>query len=273
MNLNTSYTEKDSSWQSLLTHILEAKNATLNLEGDKCLISIIIPAYNLSNKIKHTVKNVKHVLNSLRISYEIVIVDDGSSDNTYQKALEITDNNIKVLRYENNQGKGYALLHGLKYSTGNLIMFFDGDLDIPAEQIPLLIKAFKNKNVDAAVTVKWHPHSKVKAHFIRKFLSKVFNVLVRFLTGIELSDTQTGAKIFKKKVLDDVLPLLTVKRYAFDVELLTAITTRGYKIVEVPAAQPIKLTSKFELHEIIKMLIDLLAITYRHRVKRQYAEN
>lgn len=243
-----------------------------NSEGDKCLISIIIPAYNLSNKIKHTVKNVKHVLNSLGVSHEIIVVDDGSSDNTYKKALEITDNNIKVLHYENNQGKGYALLHGLKHSTGKLIMFFDGDLDIPAKQIPPLIKAFKIKNIDAAVTAKWHPHSKVKAHLIRKLLSRTFNILVRFLTGIKLSDTQTGAKIFKKKVLDDIVPLLTVKRYAFDVELLTAITTRNYKILEVPAVQPIKLTSKFNLHEIVKMLIDLLAITYRHRIKKQYTK-
>jgi len=246
---------------------------TSDSKGDGCLISIIIPAYNLSNKIKYTVRNVKHVLNSLGISHEIIVVDDGSSDDTYEKALEITDSNVKVLRYENNQGKGYALLHGLKHSTGNLIMFFDGDLDIPAKQIPSLIKAFKVKNVDAAVTAKWHPHSKVKAHFVRKFLSRTFNILVRFLTGIKLSDTQTGAKIFKKKILDDIIPLLTVKRYAFDVELLTAITTRGYKIVEVPAVQPIKLTSKFELHEIIKMLIDLLAITYRHRIKKQYTKN
>jgi len=69
-------------------------------------------------------KNVKRVLNSLKVSYEIIVVDNGSSDDTYEKALEITDINVKILRYEDNQGKGYALLHGLKHSTGDLIMFF-----------------------------------------------------------------------------------------------------------------------------------------------------
>lgn len=124
--------------------------------------------------------------------------------------------------------------------------------------------------VDGVITSKWHPQSRVSATFIRKVLSRIFNSLVQLFIGIRLRDTQTGAKAFKRYVLESVIHTLTIKRYAFDVELLLAIINSGYRIEEIPAICQIKLTSRFSFREIIKMFIDLLAITYRHRVKKQY---
>ena len=236
-------------------------------------VSIIIPAYNLSTKIQRTLKEINSTMRKENIDYEIIVVDDGSIDDTYRKVLEVANERTRILHYENNRGKGYALLYGFKFSTGNIVLFFDGDLDIHPEQIRLLLRTIRKPGIDGVITSKWHSQSKVSATFIRRVLSKAFNFLVQLLTGIRLRDTQTGAKAFKRYVLENIIRLLTIKRYAFDVELLLAMVANGYRIEEIPALYQIKLRNRFRFKEIIKMFIDLLAITYRHRVKKQYTRS
>jgi len=243
---------------------------TVNNTG-KPFVSIIMPAYRLSKLITYSINVIEKTMDTYGYNYEIIVVDDGSPDDTYNQALKVSkDPTVRVYKLPRNMGKGYALLHGFRRSKGEIVVFFDGDLDIDPRQIHLLISALKNTKADIVITSKWHPQSKTIATPIRKFLSKAFYALARLLLGLKVSDTQTGAKAFKRNVLEDIVNHLTIKRYAFDVELLTAATTRGYKIVEVPALWKIKLTSSFKTKEIWKMFIDLLAITYRHRVKKQY---
>jgi len=231
---------------------------------------VIIPAYRLEGKIGLAVRKVSSVLEKLGVVFEIVVVDDGSPDHTYEEASEALDGDrVRVLRYGRNRGKGFALLYGFKHCHGDLVVFFDGDLDIHEGQIPMLLKALDA--ADCVVTSKWHPESKTISTASRRLLSIGFNLLTRMLTGLRLRDTQTGGKAFRRKVLEEVFPLLTVKRYAFDVELLTAITARGYKVLEIPASHPIILNRRFSPLEILRMFIDLMAIAYRHRIKRQYS--
>jgi glycosyltransferase involved in cell wall biosynthesis len=225
-------------------------------------VSIIIPAYQLEKCIDLTVRRVSTLLDKMGLDYEIIVVDDGSSDNTWMKAMNACNNGrVKVLRYSVNRGKGYALLYGFKHSHGDHVVFFDGDLDIHEGQIMVLLNGLKE--ADCVITSKWHPASKTIASPIRKLLSKSFNLLTRLLIGIRFKDTQTGGKAFRRKVLEDIVPLLTVKRYAFDVELLVAITARHYRIVEVPNIYPIILKSKFKIREILRMFLELLAVAYR----------
>jgi len=231
---------------------------------------VIIPAYKLEGKIGLTVRKVSSVLEKLGVMFEIVVVDDGSPDHTYEEASEALDGDrVRVLRYGRNRGKGFALLYGFKHCHGDLVVFFDGDLDVHEKQIAMLLRALDVS--DCVVTSKWHPESKTVSTTYRKLLSIGFNLLTRVLTGLRLRDTQTGGKAFRRKVLEETLPLLTVKRYAFDVELLTAITAKGYKILEIPAFYPIILKRRFSTLEIFKMFLDLIAIAYRHRIKRQYS--
>ena len=230
----------------------------------------MIPAYRLERYIDLTIRRVTSLLDGLGLDYEVIVVDDGSPDNTWVKASNACNNKrVRVLRYDVNRGKGYALIYGFRHSRGRRIVFFDGDLDVPEKQIKVLIKGLNR--ADCVVTSKWHPASKTVASPSRWLLSKCFNLLTRLLTGLRLRDTQTGGKSFRRRVLEDVAPLLTVKRYAFDVELLTAITARGYRIAEVPALYPIVLSGRFKIREIFRMLLDLFAVTYRHRIRRQYA--
>ncbi len=237
----------------------------------KPLTSIIMPAYRLSRLITYSIEAVENVLSTNNYRYEVIVVDDGSPDDTHEHALKASGNPyVKIYRLPRNIGKGFALIYGFRRSRGDIVIFFDGDLDIDPRQIPLLINTLENNSADIAITSKWHPQSETIATPLRKFLSRSFYALTRLLLGLNVSDTQTGAKAFKREVLEDIVPRLTVKRYAFDVELLTAATARGYKIVEVPAPWKIKLKSRFRVREIVRMFIDLLAVTYRHRVKKHY---
>ena len=237
-------------------------------------ISVIMPVYNGEKYIQKSITTVNNHLQKLKTPYEIIIVDDGSKDNTHQKAQQtinkLNNPNIKILKYNKNQGKGHALLYGYKHAKGNIIIFYDADLDIPVQQLTLLIKTAQKTNADLIITSKWHPKSKTKTTKLRKFLSRTFYLMERTFLGIKVSDTQTGAKAIKKQTLDTIAPLLTIKRYAFDAELITAATAQGYKILEIPALWPINLTARFKIREIWRMLVDLMAIAYRLRIKKQY---
>ena len=240
--------------------------------GEK--VSIIMPVYRLSDSVIRSIKAVENIMKASNYDYEIIVVDDGSQDDTYYHAISVCDDNtIRAYRLPRNMGKGFALLYGFRRSSGSLIVFFDGDLDIDPRQILLLLNTLKNSNADIVITSKWHPSSKTIATPIREFLSKAFYAIVRLLVGLRVGDTQTGAKAFRRKCLEDSFKNLTVKRYAFDVELLTAATVKGYKIVEAPALWRIRLTSRFKVREIIRMMIDVMAITYRHRIKKQYSSH
>ncbi|MEB3755325.1 MAG: glycosyltransferase [Desulfurococcales archaeon] len=229
------------------------------------LISIIMPVYNGESYIAYSIHTVSEFLKHYNLPHEIIIVDDGSRDNTRNKALKTSKDhqNIKVVGYKQNHGKGVAFLYGYKHSKGNILVLFDSDLDIPPEQIPILLAVMRKTKADIVITNKWHPLSRTKASNLRYFLSKSYNSIVKLLTGLKLNDTQTGAKAIKRQVLDNIAPKMYVKRYAFDVELLLLATKLGYRITEAPSLKPINLSSTFRPREILLMLLELISITYR----------
>ena len=234
-------------------------------------ISVVLPVYNGEKFIRKSIVALSKFLRSLDCSWEIIVVNDGSSDSTPHILKKLQNDFhpfLRVFGYRVNKGKGYAFRFGALRARGDVIVLHDSDLDIPPEQILVLLKAMRDSDADIVVTSKWHPKSKVTASFLRKFLSYGFRLLVRLFTGLKLRDTQTGSKAFKRGVLERILPYMRVKRYAFDVELLYLAKCFGFKIVEVPAIKPIKLGSNFSFREIFHMFIDLLAITYWYRIKK-----
>jgi len=230
------------------------------------LISIIMPVYNGENYIGMSIKVIHNYLNSWGLPHEIIVVDDGSNDSTREVALRTASKlrNVRVVGYGRNKGKGAAFIYGYRHSRGDVVVLFDADLDIPPEQIPILLTIMRRTEADVVITNKWHPLSRTIASRLRKFLSKGYNALVRLLTGLKLSDTQTGAKAVKRYVLDTIVPKMYVKRYAFDVELLLLAMKHGFKIAEAPSLKTIKLTTAFKPKEIMHMFMELLSITYRH---------
>jgi glycosyltransferase involved in cell wall biosynthesis len=231
-------------------------------------VSFVIPAYNEEVFIEDTLGTLDSVFREKMNQYEIVVVDDGSQDKTYKKALEYANRNghVKVIRYARNTGKGFAIKTGVMKSTGDIVIFVDGDMEIDFNTISKYVTALEN--ADIVIATKWHSRSTVSMPFSRKLLSRTFNVLVRLLIGFDLKDTQVGLKVMKRTAVDKIFPKLAVKRYAFDVELLALAHLYDLKIVELPVK--LKLDSSFKPKNAWHMFVDLLGIAYRLRIIRWY---
>jgi len=230
-------------------------------------VSVILCAYNEGDIIEKTIDKVNRVLVKTDWNYEIILVDDGSSDDTKKKAIGYRDKKgmdyLKVVSYEKNLGKGNAIKIGFEHSEGDFIVVIDSDLDVDPSYIPHYVEALKES--DIAVSSKWHPESHISMTLERKILSFGFNVLSKLLTGIKLKDTQTGLKAFKRSVLERMIPKLVIKRYAFDLELLAACNHCGFKITVLPVNVHIK--NVIALEEILRMAFDLLRVAYRLKNK------
>ncbi len=228
--------------------------------------SFVIPAYNEEKAIEAVLSSMD--LTMRKIKHEIIVVDDGSKDNTYSKAVEYANRNcnVKVVSYPLNMGKGYALKKGFIEASSDIVVFTDGDLEVDLNTVSSYMDALVNG--DIVIASKWHPDSEVQMPLVRRILSRSFNVLVRLLTGVPLKDTQAGLKAMRRSAFIDIFPHLSVKRYAFDAELLAAAQSRGLKIVEMPVN--IKMNASFKPKDIYKMFIDLLGIAYRLRILHWY---
>jgi len=233
-------------------------------------ISVIMPAYNEEGKIAECVAHARAHLKSLECPYEIIIVDDGSTDGTRAEAIRVSGNpDVRVVGYDRNQGKGSAIKYGTKHVTGDLVVFMDSDADVNPDRIQQYLTLLRNN--DIALASKWHPDSRVSTPVMRRLLSYAFNRLVMLLTGLRVSDTQTGFKAFRREALDKIMNLVSVKHYAFDVELLVAAKLLRLRIVELPIK--ISLTGLFSARYVLRMFVDLLGITYRLRVIHWYQRN
>jgi glycosyltransferase involved in cell wall biosynthesis len=231
-------------------------------------LSFVIPAYNEEVFIEDTLDTLDTVVKDQRLSYEVVVVDDGSRDNTFTKALKYSRKNghVRVIRYSQNEGKGFAVKTGFLNATGDVIVFVDGDMGIDFKTISEYVKALEYG--DIVIATKWHPNSIVSMPLRRKILSRGFNLLVRVLIGAQLNDTQVGLKVMRRSAVDRIFKRLAVKRFAFDVELLAVARLYGLNVIEMPVS--LNIDASFKAKEVWRMFIDLLGIAYRLRVINWY---
>jgi len=231
-------------------------------------LSFVIPAYNEEDSIEGALIALDAAVETKELHYEIVVVDDGSRDQTFSKANMYANKNshVKVIRCIKNMGKGYAIKEGFMQAKGDAVVFADSDLEIDLTAVSRYVEALRHG--DIVIASKWHPESVVKIPLVRRILGCGFNLLVRVLTGVKLKDTQAGLKAIRRKVFEDVFPRLAVKRYAFDVELLAVANLYGLKVVEMPVN--LQMGALFSLREVGRMFLDLLGIAYRLRVIRWY---
>jgi glycosyltransferase involved in cell wall biosynthesis len=231
-------------------------------------LSFVVPAYNKEDFIEEMLGSIDEVIANKHIPYEILVVDDGSRDNTLARAKRYAGKNghVRVLSYRKNVGKGHAVKMGFMKANGNVVVFADGDMEIDLTVISEYLDALKYG--DIVIASKKHSESRVDVPISRRILSEGFNSLVRLLTGVPVKDTQSGLKAMKKSAFIDIFPRLSVKRYAFDVELLAVANLFGLKVVEMPVN--IKLDASFKPKEMWNMFLDLLGIAYRLRVIHWY---
>jgi glycosyltransferase involved in cell wall biosynthesis len=233
-------------------------------------VSIVIPVFNQQGKITYSLKRITEVVESYFKDYELIVVNDGSTDDTLTilKYLESTDpqRHVRVLSYTPNRGKGYAVRQGILHSHGEVVMFLDGDLDIS----PDLIKDYVEKlgTYDLVIASKRHPGSNVKVPTSRLIMSRAFNLIVNLATGIRQSDTQAGFKVGKGEMMRTIFRNVNVNRYAFDIELFTIASVLRYRIHEMPVIM--KIDRRFKLKDILRMSVDLIKIAYKYRISHQY---
>jgi glycosyltransferase involved in cell wall biosynthesis len=184
-------------------------------------------------------------------------------------AQTVYDKRVRVVGYVRNRGKGSALKEGFSFATGEFCFLVDSDLEIQARDLGGYVRELEN--ADIVIGSKRHSNSVVRTPTMRKFLSVGFNVLERVLTGVKVSDTQSGLKCARSSALYRILPLLSVKRYAFDAELLTVASLANLRIKEMPVK--IQLKATFSIRQVFRMFIDLLGIAYRLRVRHWYQKN
>ena len=233
-------------------------------------VSVVIPAYNENEMILDTIKECETSLTGM--DHEIIIVDDGSLDGTYEKVQEFAraKNNVRIINYGCNRGKGFALRYGFKHTKGNFVVFIDADMNIHPRQILTFIKEMERTGADVVVGSKRHPDSKINYPINRKIFSEIYYRFVKILFGIQVKDTQVGLKLYKRKVLEDICPMVLVKKYAFDIEILANAYRLGYRIRDAPVEINMNFDSHVNKKAILNMFWDTCAIFYRMKVIHYY---
>lgn len=236
-------------------------------------VSVLVPAYNEAAGIRQAVREITEALEQLRWDFELVIVDDGSSDGTRSVAAGLVQRHprLRIAGLPRNLGKGAALRHGFSAATGDYIAFLDCDLELNPRQLHTLFERLQREQADLVIGSKRHPESRVEYPWHRRLVSTVYFWLVKWLFGLPIQDTQTGLKLFRREVLAAVLPRMLVKRYAFDLELLAIAHRLGYRIAQAPVVLETK-----RFHRRIRWLDllhtgwDTLAVWYRMRLRHWY---
>jgi len=227
-------------------------------------LSIVVPAYNEGKRLADTCRKISNYFTEHGASFEVIIVDDGSTDNTSQVAKELSTkyDGVKFLVNKENRGKGYSVRRGILETKGDYVLFTDADLSTPIEEAAKLLK-YLQEGCDVAIGSRALPGSDVRIHqpFYREYSGRIFNLLMKAVTSLKINDTQCGFKCFGKKAAKDIFSRQALDGFSFDVEDLYIAKKLGYKVKEVPVVwlNSESTTVSFIKHS-IQMFIDLLRI-------------
>jgi glycosyltransferase involved in cell wall biosynthesis len=234
-------------------------------------LSVVVPAFREGHNIYANLQRLLSELEQLDTSYEVVVVSDGNTDATVGEARRVNSPRITVLHYPMNIGKGFALSYGLSTTTGLLVTFIDADMELDPRNIKTFVDLMTETECDAVIGSKRHPQSRVSYPMFRRFQSAMYQLLVRVLFDLDVRDTQTGLKLFRRDALLEVVPLLAVKGFAFDLELLVVARKKGYtKIIEAPIDLSYHFESTVNLRAAWRVLWDTAAIFYRLHILKYY---
>jgi len=233
-------------------------------------VSVLMPAFNVGEVIAENAARVAKAM----IDYpnlEIIICDDGSTDGTGRAATHAaTDLEVvRLVHHERNLGKGAALRTAFNASTRSTVVFLDGDLDLPPEQLPAFLATFADRSVDALVGEKSVAMSESSFPTIRRMLSRIYSGVVALLFRLPVRETQTGLKVFRREAIEEVMPDLTINRFTFDIELLGRLVRRGATIEGAPVdLAPTAAATGLSIGTLFEMARDTLLTWWRLRRPR-----
>jgi len=227
-------------------------------------ISIVIPAYNEAERIGPTIKTINDYFSQKTRSFEILVIDDGSEDNTSDVVLDSAKRieSVKLLGSSINEGKGSSVRKGMINAAHDLILLSDADLSTPIEEFEKLFPWIQD-GYDIAIGSRGMKESEIilRQPWYREMMGKTFNLLVRMLIDNDFKDTQCGFKLFRHEVAKRIFEASKINGFAFDVEVLFIAKKMGYRAKEVPIRWIDSPRSKVNiLRDPLRMFLDLLRI-------------
>ena len=199
--------------------------------------SIVIPAYNESARLSSTLQNVLAYVRRQDWDAEVIVVNDGSRDNTAEIVREFGEKDAALRLIENpgNRGKGYSVRNGILNARGDIVVFSDADLSSPIEEMPKLLRALA-AGADIAIGSRWLKAElqTQRQSLHRQLFGRIFNLLLRLTLGLQFADTQCGFKAFTRRAAQTILPLQRIERWGFDPEILFLARKFGFRVEEVP---------------------------------------
>ena len=231
-------------------------------------LSIIIPAYNESADIETAMEAAEAYLRDSGLRGEVIVVDDGSRDDTAELVARYAETHpaVRLLRNDRNRGKGHSVRHGALEARGEVILFSDADRSTPFSEAPKLLAAMRSGGADVAIGSRALPESRIERPqpWLRRVMGWVFRGLVRLIVLRGLRDTQCGFKAFRAAAAREVFRRQTLEGFAFDVEVLFIARKLGYHIAEVPVLWRDSHDSRVHpVRDPVRMFLDLLRIRLR----------
>jgi glycosyltransferase involved in cell wall biosynthesis len=236
-------------------------------------LSVVVPAYHEGDGIQASLARLATALDGTGTTWEVVVVVDGDPA-TLEAARHCQSDQIRVVGYGPNRGKGFALRYGLAQTRGEVVTIIDADMEIAPEEIGRMVALLHLYQADIVVGSKRHPLSQVTYPWLRRVQSSAYQFLLRALFQFNVRDTQTGLKVMRREVATRVVDVALVKRFAFDVELLALARHFGYlRVMEAPVRIDYAFQTTTSLGAAARVLWDTAAIFYRLRLRHWYDRN
>ncbi len=199
--------------------------------------SIVIPAYNESSRLRPTLDKLLAYVHQQNWDAEILVVNDGSKDDTAELVREYNQLHPEIVLVENpgNRGKGYSVRNGMLHSRGDICLFTDADLSAPIEEAGKLLSAI-NKGADVSIGSRWlnADLQTERQPLYRQAFGRIYNMVLRIVLGLKFVDTQCGFKAFRRSAVHRIFPLQKIERWGFDPEILFLAHRAGLRVDEVP---------------------------------------
>ena len=233
-------------------------------------LSIIIPAYNEEQRIGKTLFTMKEYFKSQNYDYEVIVVDDGSRDDTVLKSQESSlalDGKLKVVKNGINRGKGFSVKNGILNSSGEYILISDADMSTPIQEVEKLLKHIKDGN-DVVIGSRSIQGSDIRVYqpWYRQIMGKTFNLFVKTLLFRGINDTQCGFKLFRGDVARNIAQKMRIEGFCFDVEMLYLAKKSGFKVKEIGVVWENSPDSRVTVvNSSLNMFFDLFKIKKIHR--------
>ncbi len=228
--------------------------------------SIVIPAFNEQARIGATLDRVMECVNARHWPTEVLVVNDGSRDQTASIVLAAARrySNLRLIENPGNRGKGYSVRHGILQSRGAIVMFTDADLSAPIEQAERLFAAIAD-GADVAIGSRWLDRSRQTQEqpLYRRFFGRCFNWLTRLVMNLPFADTQCGFKAFRREAARTIFLRQRIERWGFDPEILYIALRLGLRVKEVPVSWGHDDRTRISyLRDGVKMMQDLLRVRF-----------